>query len=165
MDETFRPEDDRRTYRRALGHFSTGVAVVAASHDDAPIGLTINSFGSVSLEPAWILWNIDEGSVCFDAFCRIKRFAVHVLTTNQQAIAERFADSTEGKFSSIDWGYDDDGVPVIAGCLARFQCRSRGLQRIGDHRIIFGAVQHYSLAQGGSPLVFAQGRYCRLQQL
>lgn len=164
MAGTCRPEDDLRAYRKALGNFSTGVAVVAAAHDDAPIGMTINSFGSVSLEPACILWNIGEDAACFDAFCQVKRFAMHVLTANQQAIAERFADSTEGKFSSVDWRYDDDGVPVISGCLARFQCRSSGLQCIGDHRIIFGAVQHYSLAQG-SPLVFAQGQYRRLQKV
>lgn len=157
----YRPASNLKDYRNALGAFGTGVAVVTAAIEGRPIGLTVNSFTSVSLEPALILWSIDCQSNHYDDFAYIKHFAVHVLTMNQQGVADRFSTTDVDKFNEYERQCDSLGVPVIPDSLVRFQCQRHGVQQIGDHRVIFGQVVGYNLTEG-SPLLFVHGRYQHL---
>lgn len=153
-----KPEDDQKNYRKALGSFGTGVAVVTAKGEKGPIALTINSFSSVSLEPPLILWSIDQKSNNFEDFCRVKHFAVHVLSADQRALSDHFAQTGDNKFASIHWEYDESNVPCMVDYLTRFQCQSLDVHQIGDHRTIVARVLQYS-HKGGQPLLFVQGRY------
>jgi flavin reductase (DIM6/NTAB) family NADH-FMN oxidoreductase RutF len=152
------PAADLRGYRRALSAFATGVAVVTARSASGPLGLTINSFASVSLQPPLILWSIGERSADPEAFCTAERFAIHVLGAGQRAECERFARSGSDRFADARWEPDADGVPRLAGCIARFQCRRHAVYPGGDHRIIVGEVLGFETATG-APLMFVLGQY------
>lgn len=156
-----KPEDDLISYRNALGAFTTGVAVVTSTIASKPIGITINSFSSISLKPPLILWSIDEQSSHFDDFHQVQSFAVHILSIRQKAIADRFVQISDDKFSNLEWTYDEMGLPVIPESLARLQCRHNSFYEAGDHRIILGEVLQYHRNEG-EPLLFSGGQYHHL---
>ena len=155
--------DNQRSYRNALGQFATGVAVVTAAHQGAPVGITVNSFASVSLAPPLVLWSLDKGSSKFDVFSTQKDYAIHVLAADQTALSNHF--SANGRdFSMIDWQADDRGVPLIGGVLARFDCHLAAIHDAGDHLILVGGVQQFALADSPpKPLLFQGGAYQELK--
>ncbi len=152
------PESDLRLYRNALGTFGTGVAIVTTSHEGEPCGMTINSFSSVSLEPPLILWSISERASYFDVFQHCDSFAVHILSTTQQALCEQFARPGDKQFSHVDWTWDDSGNPCLPDCLARYECDAETVYPGGDHQIIIGRVRQFETAMG-YPLLFVGGHY------
>ena len=150
-------EDTERTLRDALGRFTTGVTVVTTMTELGPVGMTANSFSSVSLDPPLVLWSPARASRRFPAFAAAKRFAIHVLGAEQQDICSRF--SRGGlDFEGLDWSEDADRVPVISGCLARFDCAHEASHGGGDHLIIVGRVLACT-HRPGAPLVFSAGAY------
>jgi len=155
------PTPDAVAYRRALGAFATGVCVVTADSDQGPLGLTVNSFTSVSLEPRLILWCLDERSERWPAFAAAPRFAVHVLPAGDRDKAARFARGVallgEGEFERRD-----EGPPCLPEALARFECAAHQRIQMGDHMIIIGRVEAFSAAEGDA-LTFWRGRYGRLE--
>ncbi|MCB1845748.1 MAG: flavin reductase [Halioglobus sp.] len=152
------PAEDLRGYRAALGAFATGVAVVTARVDEQLLGMTINSFTSVSLDPPLVLWSVGDRASNFDALCSAERFAIHILAADQRGVSDRFAQSSGDKYAGLDWQMDDAQVPCIAACLARFRCRRFEVYPGGDHRIILGEVESFS-STSGDPLMFVQGQY------
>lgn len=156
--ECLLPSTDLRGYRAALGNFGTGVAVVTAQVDGELLGMTINSFASVSLEPALVLWSIGDRASNYEAFCEAENFAIHILQADQRALSDRFAQSTGDKYADLDWHADDKGVPYLPGCLTRFLCRHFTVYPGGDHRIIVGEVEGFE-GREGKPLMFVQGQY------
>lgn len=155
----FPPQTDLRAYRAALGTFATGVTVVTITTDSGPIGITANSFASVSLDPALILWSPAKSSSRFSAFHAASRFAVHVLRDSQSAIATAFTRSKDA-FADLDWHLSGAGTPALPDCLARFDCDTHAAHDAGDHVIILGHVRE--VTQGlGAPLVFHGGQYGR----
>ncbi len=152
------PDQDLREYRSALGCFATGVAVVTAEHEGEMLGMTINSFSSVSLEPTLVLWSVGDRAAQFAAFCSAEYFAIHILAASQRRLSDRFAQSSAEKYDGIRWDYDGKRVPRIAGCLARFQCRRHNVMAGGDHKIILGEVESFEFS-GGEPLMFVNGQY------
>ncbi|SFN33872.1 NADH-FMN oxidoreductase RutF, flavin reductase (DIM6/NTAB) family [Thioclava dalianensis] len=156
-------EADTRAMRDALGRFATGVAVITAyEHSDAdrPVGITVNSFASVSLSPALILWSAARSSLRHAHFTQAPAFAVHVLRHDQEALARRFTRNGDG-FSGLDYRINAQGVPVFDDTLARFECLREARHDGGDHTIIIGRVERFSTAQAGEPLVFAHGQFGR----
>jgi flavin reductase (DIM6/NTAB) family NADH-FMN oxidoreductase RutF len=154
----FAPEDDPRAFRTALGAFTTGVTVVTARDGaGAPVGITANSFASVSLDPPLILWCPKRDSRRFATFERARAFAVHVLAADQQAACDAFVRSAGG-FDQLPWSEGPDGLPLLDGCLALFLCRQEAVLPGGDHAIILGRV-HHAWRRDGEPLVFQQGHY------
>ena len=148
-----------RAYRTALGRFATGVTVVTTCAGGAPVGITANSFASVSLDPALVLWSPAKASRRYPVFAGAARFAIHVLGDRQAEMALRFV--AEGNpFDDLDWHENADGTPLIDGCLARFDCRTEAVHDAGDHSIVVGRVEAAKLGEG-EPLVFAHGRYGR----
>jgi flavin reductase (DIM6/NTAB) family NADH-FMN oxidoreductase RutF len=151
-----------RTLRDALGRFATGVAVVTTtSPGGRRTGVTVNSFTSVSLDPALVLWCLSESAPSVPAFLRAGRFAVNVLASGQEELSQRFARPAPDKFAGVETRLTPSGLPVLAGALAYFACRTVTTYEAGDHRLFIGEVEHFQ-GQEGEPLVFHGGRYREL---
>jgi flavin reductase (DIM6/NTAB) family NADH-FMN oxidoreductase RutF len=154
----FYPSEDRRAFRNALGRFTTGITVVTTQTKEGPVGITVNSFSSVSLDPPLVLWAPDKSSNRYDDFINAKTYAIHVLGNDQRTICEGFAKSKTA-FGSLDYAIDDNGLPVIAGCLAVFKCVFFKQVDAGDHSIIIGEVIE-ATERLGAGLTFANGKIC-----
>lgn len=146
-----------REFREALGRYATGVTVVTCQSDLGRLGITANSFSSVSLDPPLVLWSPARASKRFAAFEQADHFSIHVLAEDQREIGNGFA-RTADAFDKGDWLETEDGVPVLENCLARFDCQRHAIHDGGDHAIIVGRVIN-AVARQGNPLVFAKGSY------
>ena len=154
-----------RKLRDAFGRFATGVTVITGLLPDGRrTGLTVNSFTSLSLEPAMILWNLRSGSPSAPAFIKGRAFAVNVLATSQHEISQRFCRPADDKFIDLDYEDGLEGVPVLTGSLAAFECRVEDGVTCGDHRIVIGRVLAARYGEG-EPLIYSQGRYCTAIEL
>lgn len=155
--------DAARALRDALGAWATGVAVATTLDTaGAPVGMTINSLASVSLDPPLLLWSARHGVPPFDAFEAAGQFVVHVLAADQQALSDRFAQVGADKFAGLRWRSGHGGLPLLEGCLARFQCRVVHRYPGGDHLILVGQVLEFDRGEG-APLLFHGGGYQRLE--
>ena len=157
---TFKPSEDAKGYRNALGRFATGITVITASASDGPIAITANSFSSVSLEPALVLWSPDKSSSRHKYFVEAKFFAIHVLASDQQSLCDAFVKSARD-FGGVDYELNAQNVPIIEGCLATFECQKYAAHDGGDHTILIGEVLRAS-HRSGEALVFANGVYRKL---
>ena len=149
--------DNARAYRNALGHFGTGVTVITTSTNEGPIGMTVNSFASVSLEPALVLWSLSKTSGRFDAFQSAERYSIHVMREDQEKLALEFAKNADA-FDTCGWRYDGNSVPLLNNALTRFDCTQQAVHEAGDHIIIVGQVTGV-VANEGAPLIFAKGEF------
>jgi len=146
-------------YRKALGQFATGVCVVTTTAESGEaVGITVNSFSSVSLSPPLVLWSLGQGAASRPAFLGAEGFIVHVLGVDQLEIARRFSKRGIDKFASVAWRKSALGHPLIEACVAWFECRRVATHSAGDHDILVGEVGEFQ-AQGGTPLIFHDGRY------
>lgn len=142
-------------FRSALSRFATGVTVVTCLSERGPLGITANSFASVSLDPPLVLWSPAKSSSRHDAFVAADRFVVHILDAAQQALCRQF--TRDGlDFSGLSIETRDGGVPLIEGCLAHFECTKFASHDAGDHTVILGRVTE-AAARLGDPLVFSGG--------
>ncbi len=150
---------DRRDFRRALGQFATGVTVVTASTAEGRnVGITVNSFSSVSLNPPLILWSLARQAASFTDFLNCTHFAVNVLEAKQHHLSRQFSTPLPDKFAGVEFADGKAGVPVLTGAIAHFICRKVKQYDGGDHVIILGEVEEYKY-NDGEPLVFHSGRY------
>ncbi|WP_298971062.1 flavin reductase family protein [uncultured Roseobacter sp.] len=156
----FAPTSDRlRDLRRALGCFGTGVTVITTQTDEGPLGITANSFSSVSLEPPLVLWSPAVASRRHAPFVEAERFCIHVLSADQLDLARHFASKGDG-FEAFDWSTGPLGAPRLSGCLAEFHCSRYAVHPAGDHSMILGEVRHVFLAEGDAPgLLFKRGQF------
>jgi flavin reductase (DIM6/NTAB) family NADH-FMN oxidoreductase RutF len=152
---------DPRDFRNALGTYATGVTIItAAGTDGKPYGLTCNSFASVSLNPPLVLWSLVLYSSSLSVFQNAGHFAVNVLGASQQALANKFAKSSEDKFVGVEWTPGVGNAPLLRDSVANFQCRAVNRYYGGDHVIFLGAVEAYAYNRD-EPLLFARGGYGR----
>jgi len=152
---------DPRDFRKALGTYATGVTIItAAAAAGKPHGLTCNSFASVSLNPPLVLWSLVLYSSSLSVFQNASHFAVNVLGASQQALANKFAKSSDDKFAGVDWAPGLGNAPLLLDSVANFQCRAVNRYYGGDHVIFLGAVEAYSYNRK-EPLLFAHGGYGR----
>src|SRR3954471_17172653 len=150
---------DPRDFRNALGTYGTGVTIItAAGPDGKPTGLTCNSFASVSLNPPLVLWSLGIFSQSMSVFQSASHFTVNVLGASQQALAAKFAKSSEGKCAGVDWSPGLGNAPILAESVANFQCRAANRYYGGDHVIFLGAVEAYTYS-AKEPLLFARGAF------
>lgn len=158
MTETvFRPEDNARAFRDALGRFATGVTVVTIDGPEGPMGFTANSFAAVSLDPPLVLWSPAKSSSRYPHYAVARHYAIHVLDRDHAGWLARFNRGGEG-FHGLSHEINAEGVPVIHGALARFDCTQHATHEGGDHLIVVGRVLR-AAHRDGAPLVFAQGQY------
>ncbi|WP_422121107.1 flavin reductase family protein [Paragemmobacter straminiformis] len=158
QDAEFQPAtSDPRLLRDALGRFATGVTVITCLTKDGPVGITANSFASVSLDPALVLWSIARSSSRFASFSAAQNFAIHILGADERDLAARFTRGGAG-FEGLPLAAGHGGTPLIGGTLARFDCALDRALDGGDHLILLGRVLAASFRQG-APLVFSQGHF------
>ncbi|MGO3029100.1 p-hydroxyphenylacetate 3-hydroxylase reductase component [Pseudomonas helleri] len=150
---------DARAFRRALGNFATGVTVVtAATEGGRKVGVTANSFNSVSLDPPLVLWSLDKRSTSHEVFESASHFAVNILAADQIDLSNNFARPKEDRFAEIEFEAGEGGAPVFADCSARFHCEKYQQLDGGDHWIMIGKVVAFD-DFGRSPLLYHQGAY------
>lgn len=152
---------DQREFRNALGRFATGVTIITAvDSEKKPIGLTANSFSSVSLDPALVLFCLDRRATNFDTFQQGTGFVINVLSDQQTDLSNRFAKSDPDKFTDVFYETWDTGAPVLPDCLANMECIAGSIIDAGDHVIVVGEVQRFSyLADDPRPLMYFSGSY------
>ncbi len=156
-----RTEIDLDEFRRVLGHFATGVAVVTTLDvRGKKVGMTISSFNSVSLDPPLVLWSIADDSLSYDEFTEAEYFAVHVLAMHQKDLVTRFAQSGDDKFDTFDCGEGIHGVPILPDFAACFECSTEHLYPGGDHKVIVGRVHRFE-ERDTDPLIIYRGRFLR----
>lgn len=150
---------DPREFRNALGCFATGVTVVTTCGSAGePVGLTANSFNSVSLQPPLVLWSLARDSLNLPAFSQAEHWVVHILAADQEAVSKRFASRGTDKFAGLEFDRGLGNAPLLHGCAARFQCRTAFQYEGGDHVIFVGEVVRFDRLSA-PPLLFHDGRY------
>lgn len=151
-----------RAFRDALGTFATGITVIATrAADGSPVGLTVNSFNSVSLDPPLIVWSLAKHLPCESAFEACEYYSVNVLSADQEPISQLFASRADDKFESVDFDEGLYGVPLLRGCCARFECRNIARYPGGDHIVFVSEVVRFD-REDRPPLIFQGGAYRRL---
>jgi len=147
-------------FRAALGMFATGVTIVTARTPEGElIGLTANSFNSVSLSPPLVLWSLSRKAGSMPAFERGSHYAINILAADQRALAERFASRTIDRYAGVAWHEGEAGAPLLDGAVAVFECFNRSRYEEGDHVIFVGEVERCGVLAGASPLIFHGGRF------
>ena len=147
-------------FRSALAMFATGVTIVTAiDASGRPIGLTANSFNSVSIEPPLVLWSLSRQAGSMPAFERGSHYAINILAAEQHALAERFASHAIDRFEGVAFSAGPSGAPVLDGAAAVFECFNRSRYEEGDHVIFVGEVERCARRDGTLPLIFHGGRY------
>ncbi|MEP4197893.1 MAG: flavin reductase family protein [Aliishimia sp.] len=159
------PTIDPRELRDVLGCFATGVAVVTSVGDEGkPVGMTINSFSSVSLDPPLVLWSIGLKTPSRRAYATHSSFAINIMCAESKELSLHFARPSEDKFAGIDWREGHDGVPILDGALATLECTVQDRIVSGDHEIYIGRVVRLG-QKDGDPLLFHRGKFAQLGQL
>ena len=158
LTHSFEPaQDNRRAFRDALGRFGTGVTIITCDAGDGPLGITANSFASVSLDPPLVLWSPAKSSSRYPFFMAADHFAIHVVGADQVSLCTAFARNGNA-FEGSDWESGDHNVPLLNGCLSRFECTKVAEHDGGDHSIVVARVRRVT-TQDGDPLLFFGGRY------
>ncbi|WP_299711890.1 flavin reductase [Tardiphaga sp.] len=148
-------------FRQALGQFPTGVTVVTATQGDHPVGMTANSFSSVSLDPPLVLWSVAKSSPSHDPFVEADAFAIHFLGADHGELAMRFGRRGSDKFAGIQHAPGVTGAPLIDGLAPIFECKTWARYPGGDHTILVGEVVRF-VERNHDPLVFHSGELRRI---
>jgi 3-hydroxy-9,10-secoandrosta-1,3,5(10)-triene-9,17-dione monooxygenase reductase component len=149
---------DTATFRRILSHFATGIVVVTA-YDHEPIGMTCQSFSSVSLDPPLVMFCPAHSSQTWPRIRAVEAFAVNILAADQEAICRKFAVSGTDKFDGVAWSPGVTGAPILAGVIAHIECRLEAVMAGGDHDIVTGRPLYVGEGPGFKPLLFFRSQY------
>ena len=134
-------EQNAIKFKEALGNYPTGVTIVTMmTEDNIPLGLTVNSFASVSIDPLLILWSIDKRVSTYDYFTKSKKFAVHILASDQSELCYLFAARDVDRFSNCEWETSEYKLPILKNVAAILQCETYQTVEAGDHMILIGKV-------------------------
>lgn len=152
-------------FKAIMGSYPTGVTIVTTmDRNQKPVGMTVNSFTSVSLEPLMVLWCIDHRASTYDVFKQAPRFAVHVLAAEQKELCMRFAQKGIDRFSGVSWYISEHGLPILPDVMGILECDQVQQAEAGDHSILIGQV--ISLQKfDKEPLVYFRRHVGSLQAL
>ena len=154
------PNFSQAEFRTALGMFATGVTIVTARTAEGKlVGLTANSFNSVSLDPPLVLWSLARAAASMLAFSTGSHYAINILTAEQQALARRFATKGVDRFANVAFVDGASGAPLLADAAATFECFNRSRYEEGDHVIFVGEVERCTHRKSASPLLFHGGKF------
>lgn len=160
LREARSPSFSEREFRASLAMFATGVTIVTArTQTGTLIGLTANSFNSVSLQPPLVLWSLSQAAGSMAALSTGSHYAINVLAADQKDLAERFASTRENRWKDVAFADGACGAPLLAGAAAVFECFNRSRYEEGDHVIFVGEVERCSHRAGAAPLLFHGGRF------
>lgn len=158
MVEQGDPAVDGRAFRRCLGQYPTGVTIITAQNGSQTVGMAVNSFAAVSLDPPLVLWSIRRESKSAKDFLEASHFAVNILADDQVEASQLFGASHPDRFSLTPWQAGACGTPLLDAAIAHLECRKVQVHEGGDHLILIGHVERYVRFEG-APLVFSQGQY------
>lgn len=150
---------DQARFRTVLGHFATGVTVVASMNRDQPVGLSVNSFTSVSLDPPLVAFCVARESTTWPKIRHAGSFCVSVLSEDQEDLSRVFATRGADKFAGVGWGRAPSGAPYLLGSLAWIDCALDAEHDGGDHFIVVGRARSLEVIGDGRPLIFYRGGY------
>lgn len=154
------PNFSRQEFRSALGMFATGVTIVTARTASGDlVGLTANSFNSVSLDPPLVLWSLSRSAASMVALSTGSHYAINILAADQKELAERFAGKREDRWAGVAFSDGLCGAPLLAGATASFECFNRSRYEEGDHVIFVGEVERCVHRPGVSPLLYHGGKF------
>lgn len=153
---------DSARFRQVLGHFPTGVVVVASLYDGEPVGMAIGSFFSISLDPALVGFCIDHRSSTWPKVQKTGRFSVNLLAEDQESVARTFASRSDDKFAGLGWDHSPLGSPRLRDTLGWIDCEIDAVHAAGDHDLVVGRVEDLALTNEGRPLIFFRGGYSGL---
>ena len=156
---------DTKAFRQALGAFPTGVAVVTATTEAEPVGITVNSFTSVSLDPPLVLWCLKNDSQRFTSFVEAGHYTISILGTEHEDVSSRLAKQGEHRLHDMGLMATELGPPALADALAVFECEAYAMHDAGDHKILIGRVLRFARRDAGAPLVYHRGRYGALSDV
>jgi flavin reductase (DIM6/NTAB) family NADH-FMN oxidoreductase RutF len=156
-------QDEARRLRDALGTFATGVVIVTAWDEEAgALGMTMNSFSSVSLDPPLVLFSVDRRSMGLPAWQRTAGYCINVLSSDQERLSNQFARARGDKWNGVSFRIGLHGAPILSDTLASFECDAHQMLDGGDHVVFLACVQRFRRSDSGSPLLFHRGRYASL---
>ena len=154
------PSFSARDFRASLAMFATGVTIVTArTPAGILVGLTANSFNSVSLSPPLVLWSLSQAASSMTALSSGSHYAINILAAGQKELAERFASRREDRWKDVQFTEGIGGAPLLTGAAATFECFNRSRYEEGDHVIFVGEVERCSHQAGAAPLLFHGGRF------
>lgn len=160
----FKNGENTIAFRNIMGHFTTGVAIVTSmAKNGAPIGMTVNSFTSVSLNPPLVLVCLNNSAGTISQFLSADDFAISVLSENQKEISQIFAKRHSDRFAQTHWHKGMNNMPLIDGAIAHFECTRTNIHDGGDHTIMLGEVTRAHLLNDDQPLIFYSGDYRELK--
>lgn len=141
-------------FKKALGNYPTGISVVTAVDENKePIGLTVNSFTSVSIDPLLVLWSIDQNVTTYDTFRKTDKFAINILAADQRDLAVLFSTKEEERFDNCEWTLSEKGLPLLKNAMATLECDTFKTVEVGDHTTLFGYVKQV-VATDQAPLLY-----------
>ena len=149
---------DPHQFREVCGQYATGVAIITAHSGGQSVGVTVNSFSSVSLEPPLIQFSLDRKASVFPIFTDCEHFAVNVLSRGQQPLSNMFAVRSDA-FEEVGFSHGIGKSPVFTDCVANLECEKYAVYEGGDHVIILGHVRQLQCAPTSEPLLFFRGTY------
>lgn len=153
----------QKGFRDTLGQFATGVTIITTlDAESAPVGITVSSFNSVSMDPPLILWSLAKDAYSLSCFQKAEYFNIHILAVDQEDMSNRFARPGTAKFDNIDFNQGLGGSPILKNCAAILECRTRHQYDGGDHIIFVGEVLVHSHSTT-APLIFHRGQYASTQ--
>lgn len=148
-------EQKQEIFKQIMGNYPTGVTIITTVNEDGmPIGLTANSFASVSLDPLMLLWSIDHRSSSLKAYTEGGKFAVHVLAEEQVELCKTFATKHPDRFSTCGWELSKNGLPIIEGVLGVFECKTFKAIEAGDHTVLIGEVTDLKVNKEKDPMLY-----------
>lgn len=148
-------EEKQAVFKQIMGNYPTGVTIVTTTTGDGtPVGLTVNSFASVSLDPLMLLWSIDHRVSSLKEFTEGGKFAVHVLAEEQKELCQTFASKHPDRFSTCDWKLSSNGLPIIDGAFGVFECITFKAIEAGDHTVLIGEVTDLQVDQEKDPMLY-----------
>jgi len=150
---------DEASFRTVLGHFATGVTIITAMDGDEPIGVSANSFTSVSLDPPLVLFCAAKASTTWPRIEAAGKFTVNILNEHQEDVCRVFATKGADRFSRIGWRTSGNGQPILHDSLAYIDCEMQEQHDAGDHIIVVGRVQELGVLSEEGPLLFYRGGY------
>ena len=154
------PGFSQREFRASLAMFATGVTIVTARTPSGElVGLTANSFNSVSLNPPLVLWSLSQAASSLAMLSKGSHYAINVLAADQKALAERFAGKRDDRWQGVAFTDGVAGAPLLEGAAASFECFNRSRYPEGDHVIFVGEVERCSHREGAVPLLYHGGKF------